>query len=51
MLAADLFSTPDALIRLDMSEYMENIQYQDLSVRLPAMWDMTRQDSLPKNTP
>ncbi len=41
-LAADLFNTPDALIRLDMSEFMEKHSVSRLVGSLRAMWAMTR---------
>jgi ATP-dependent Clp protease ATP-binding subunit ClpB len=42
-LAADLFDSPESLIRLDMSEFMEKHSPSPASsVRLPAMWATTR---------
>lgn len=38
-LAEFMFNDEDALIRIDMSEYMENIMWQDLSVHLRDMSD------------
>ena len=50
-LAADLFNSPESLIRLDMSEFMEKHSRHPASSVLPrAMWAMTRRASSPKRS-
>lgn len=44
-LARTLFDTEENIIRIDMSEYMENIQYQDLQELLQDMQDMKKEAS------
>lgn len=41
-LAESIFGDEESMIRIDMSEYMENIQLQDLLVHLRVMWDMMK---------
>ncbi len=37
-----MFGTADALIQIDMSEYMEKHTASRLGARLPAMWAMRK---------
>lgn len=41
-LAESIFGDEESMIRIDMSEYMENTQLQDLLVHLRDMWDMMK---------
>jgi len=47
-LAVELFGSEEALIRLDMSEYMESILYPSLLAHLRVMWAMMKAASLLK---
>ena len=44
-LSEALFDTEKNMIRIDMSEYMENTAFLDLLERLQDMWATTRADS------
>ena len=48
-LAEALFDTEDALVRIDMSEYMKSSRFQGWLVLLQDMWDM-KKGSLPKRS-
>ena len=45
VIAKTLFDSEDALIRVDMSEYMKNSPFRALSERLPDMWGTKKADS------
>ena len=47
-LAADMFDSPESLIRLDMSEFMEKFSVSRIIGSPPAMSAMTRQASSPR---
>ena len=47
-LAQYLFGSEDALIRVDMSDYMENTPHHGWLVPLQAMWDMEKAAGLPR---
>ena len=49
-LAEDLFHSQDALIRLDMSEFMEKHSVSRLIGSPPAMWAMTKRANLRKRS-
>ena len=44
-LAQELYGSQEAMIRLDMTEYMEKQSVSASLARLPAMWAMKREAS------